>query len=243
MIPNALPQSLDDLLVHAQHYAEFNLRYRGSLPGTLFLLGPKGPAIFVPPSLADETAKNAFAADARLMCVAHGATATVMALEAWAVLAKPDAPLDPTQRPSLSPDRCEVVALMGEAAGQQQAKFLPILRNGAGTFVGFGEAQVMRCDHAQGRFAEILPAQPPTAEEQARAQAMLRARGIVITGPRCRNPNRAPHRGTGTHADVKAPILNYGYTPSLLEDTRIGPARTTGDHSTSRHSARARLKP
>ena len=47
MSPDPKPQSLADLLGYAEHYAEFNLRYRGSLTGTLFLLGPKGPAAFV----------------------------------------------------------------------------------------------------------------------------------------------------------------------------------------------------
>ena len=38
MSPDPKPQSLADLLGYAEHYAEFNLRYRGSLTGTLFLL-------------------------------------------------------------------------------------------------------------------------------------------------------------------------------------------------------------
>ncbi len=188
MTPNPNPESLDDLMGHAQHYAEFNLRHRGSLPGTLFLLGPKGPAAFVPPTLADEDAKDAFASDARLLCLAHGATAAVMALEAWATLGEPGVALDPNQRPSLAPDRREVVALVGEAAGIQQARFLPILRNASGTFTGFGEAHVLRCDQIQGRFAHLLPPQLPTTEEQARAQAMLRARGIVMTEPSAHKP-------------------------------------------------------
>ena len=40
MTPNPIPQSLDDLLDHAEDYANFKLRFRGRLPGTLFLLGP-----------------------------------------------------------------------------------------------------------------------------------------------------------------------------------------------------------
>jgi len=71
MMPNSKPVSLDDLFDHAAYYAEFKLRHHGSLPGTLFLLGPQGPSAFVPPTLADEDAKNAFAADARLLCVAQ----------------------------------------------------------------------------------------------------------------------------------------------------------------------------
>jgi hypothetical protein len=189
MTQNANPQALDDLLGLAENYAEFNLRYRGSLSGTLFLLGPQGPAAFAPPNLAEEHAKNAFAADARLLCVAHGATAAVMALEAWVVLAEPGAPLDPNQRPSLAPDRREVVALMGEAAGIQQAKFLPIRRNASGAFTGFGEPQVLHGSQTQGRFAQLLPTQTPTVEEQSRAQAILRAKGVVMATPATPKPS------------------------------------------------------
>jgi hypothetical protein len=112
-----------------------------------------------------------------------------MALEAWVVLAEPGAPLDPNQRPSLSPDRREVVALMGEAAGIQQAKFLPIRRNASGAFTGFGEPQVLHASQTQGRFAQLLPTQTPTVEEQARAQAILRAKGVVVATPAAPKPN------------------------------------------------------
>ena len=192
MTSNHKPASLDELLDHAAQYAEFNLSHAGSLPATLFLVGPKGPAVCVPPSLADEAAKNSFAADARLLCIAHGATAAVMELEAWALLSEPGVPLDPQQRPSQAPNRREVVALVGEAAGIHQVKFLPILRNVLGQFTGFGEAREIRCDQIQGRFAQILPAQLPTPEEQARAQAMLRARGIAMAAPPAQKPKTAP---------------------------------------------------
>jgi len=183
MTPNPDPKTLDDLIGHAEHYAQFNLRYRGTLPASLFLLGSQGPTIYVPSSLADEAAKDAFAENARLLCVAHRATATVLAMEAWALLAAPGTPIDPHQRPSLSPDRREVVALMGESPGVQRARFLPILRDASQKFSGFDIPQVVNADQAQGRFAQFLPAQTPTLAEQAHAQAILRARGIVTTAP------------------------------------------------------------
>ena len=181
MNPNLNSQPLDNLMGHAEHFAEFNLRYRGQLPGTLFLFGPEGTAAFVPPTLANENAKDAFAADARLLCVAHGATVAVMAMEAWVTLAEPGVPLDPNQRPSLSPHRREVVVLVGETAGIQPVKFLPILRDAAGNFTGFGETRSLQCDQIQGRYAQLLPPQLPSPDEQARAQAQLRARGILMT--------------------------------------------------------------
>jgi hypothetical protein len=189
MTLNLHPKTFDDLLGQAEHYARFNLRYRGTLPETLFLLGSQGPTIYVPPPLADEDDRKALAENARLLCVAHGATAAVIAMEAWALLAATGVPFDPNQRPSLSPDRREVVALMGEAPGMQQAKFLPILRDATRTFTGFGAPQLIHADQAQGRFAQLLPAQAPTPAEHARAQAILRARGIVTVAPTPQKPN------------------------------------------------------
>ena len=167
MTSNPKSQSLDDLLTHAEQYAGFNLRCRGVLPATLFLLGPKGPAVFVPSALTAEAAKDAFASEARLLSTAHGATAAVMALEAWSRMAEPGVPFDPNQRPSQSLDRREVVTLVGKAGGTYQVRVLPILRDMAGVFTGFGVAYVHRCEHIEGRFAQLLPAQLPTAAEQA----------------------------------------------------------------------------
>ena len=63
MTSNPQSQSLDDLLTHAEQYAGFNLRCRGVLPGTLFLDGPKVPAVFMPSALTTEAAKDAFVSD------------------------------------------------------------------------------------------------------------------------------------------------------------------------------------
>jgi hypothetical protein len=178
MISKPPIQSLDDLFASAAGYAKFSMHSAGCVPGTLLLLGPSGPAVFVPPSLEDEQDQYNFAAAARRLAIAHDASAVVMVLEAWVSVATPDTPLDPMTRPSEAPNRQEAVVLMGEAPGIQQTRFLPIQRTAAGAFAGFGETQVMCCDQVQGRFAQILPAQPPTADERLHAMATLRAMGI-----------------------------------------------------------------
>ena len=60
------------------------MRNMGRVPPTLLLIGADGPLMFIPENLADEHAKDDFATNARLLCIAHAATACVMALEAWA---------------------------------------------------------------------------------------------------------------------------------------------------------------
>ena len=67
----------------AGHYANHSRRNIGRVPPTLFLIGANGLVMFIPDNLADDSAKDDFATTARLMCIAHAATATVMTLEAW----------------------------------------------------------------------------------------------------------------------------------------------------------------
>jgi hypothetical protein len=67
--PRPKLESLDDLLAQAEHYANYSMRNMGRLPPTLFLLGSEGPMMFMPESLGDESAKDDFATNARLMCI------------------------------------------------------------------------------------------------------------------------------------------------------------------------------
>lgn len=173
------PKSLDDLLAQAEHYANFSMRNIGHLRPTLFLIGGDGPMMFMPESLADDRAKDDFATKARLMCIAHAATACVMALEAWATFAKPNEKLDVTEPPSEAFDRQEFVFLTGEAPGVQRQKFLPIIRSGNGKFFGFGESNDPGADQMSGRFAQILPPKVPDAQLREVAKAMLKVQGVA----------------------------------------------------------------
>jgi hypothetical protein len=171
-------ETLDDLLAQAEHYANYSMRNIGRLPPTLFLIGPDGPMIFMPESLADDSAKDDFANNARLMCIAHGATAVVMTLEAWAKFAKPGEKFDITEAPSEAFDRREFVVLMGESHTGQKQKFLPIIRSGNGKFFGFGESEVPEMDKMKGRFAQLLPTKVPDAQLREVAKAMLKVKGV-----------------------------------------------------------------
>jgi hypothetical protein len=183
-------ESLDDLLAQAEHYAGFCMRNSGKMSPTLFLIGADGPLMFVPASLADANEKDAFANTARLVCIAHGATVIVMALEAWMKTATPGEKFDMTEPPSEAFDRQEVIVLMGESHSGQKQKFLPIIRNGNGKFFGFGESNMPSLDKIEGRFAQILP--PKVADDQMRllAKTMLKVKGVNVakTGNRPRLP-------------------------------------------------------
>jgi hypothetical protein len=175
--PNQL-ETLDDLLAQAEHYAGFCMRNSGKMSPTLFLIGADGPLMFVPASLADENEKDDFATNSRLVCIAHAATAVVMALEAWMKTATPGEKFDMTEPPSEAFDRQEVIVLMGESHTGQKQKFLPIIRSGNGKFFGFGEPEVPEMDEMNGRFAQLLPTKIPDAELREVAKVMLKVKGV-----------------------------------------------------------------
>ncbi len=183
-------ETLDDLVAQAAHYAEFCMHNSGKMPATLFLIGADGPLMFLPASLADENEKDAFATISRLVCIANAATVVVMALEAWMKTATPGEKLDLTEPPSEAIDRQEVIVLMGESHGGQKQKFLPIIRSGNGKFFGFGESNTPDLDKIEGRFAQILPPKPATAEHRLLAQVMLKVKGgsVVKLGSTVRLP-------------------------------------------------------
>jgi hypothetical protein len=176
--PNPKLETLDDLLARAEHYANYSMRNMGRMPPTLFLIGPDGPLMFMPESLEDGAAKDDFATNARLLCIAHAAAACVMALEAWAKFAKPDEKLDETEPPSEAFDRREVIVLMGESHTGQKQKFLPIIRSGNGKFFSFGESEAPTMDEMKGRFAQLLPTKIPDAAMCDLAKAMLKVKGV-----------------------------------------------------------------
>ena len=180
MLPHPNPQTLDDLMANARHYAEYCMRGTGDLPPALFLIGSDGKQLmFMPKNLADVKAKNNFAAESQLMAIACGATVAVMALEAWMKAVKPGETLDTTEPPSEAFDRQEVVVLMGESMTEgRKQQMLPIIRSDNHKFFGFGDSAVETMDKLEGRFSQLLPAKVPDKEMRALALAMLKVKGI-----------------------------------------------------------------
>ena len=193
MPPVQLPrqlETLDDLLAQAEHYANHSMRNIGRVPPTLFLIGADGPVMFIPESMADDRAKDDFAATARLMCIAHAASACVMTLEAWAKFAQPGEKLDMTEAPSEAFDRRELVVLMGESRNGQKQRLLPIIRSDNGKFFGFGESELPELDEMKGRFAQLLPTKVPDDGLRQVAKAMLKVQGVkFVQSP---HPPRLP---------------------------------------------------
>lgn len=172
-------EALKQLMTHAELFALQSMRTIGQVPATLFIQTVEGPIALRPRSLGSTEAKDDFAATARLMCIAHKASATVLVAESWFRTAKKGQSLDLSVAPSEAPDRQEIVAIMGETRYGAAQKMLPIMRT-AGRFEGFGEALAVesgRGDYkTQGRFSSFLPEQYPDQHSQDRAREILKAK-------------------------------------------------------------------
>lgn len=167
-------KTLDDLIQQAEHHAHFCMRKSGKMAPTLFVLGSEGPMMFVPGTMADDTEKGQFANTARLMCIAHAATACVLAMEAWAKFAKPGEKFDESEEPSEAIDRREMIVLMGEDRSGLKQRFLPMIRHDKGKFFNLGEPEPPVGDEMKGRFAQILPPKMPDENLQSLARTMLK---------------------------------------------------------------------
>ena len=158
------------------------MRKFGFVPLTLVARGEHGVVFLSPYHLADDSAKDQFAQIARLVCVAHAATAAVLVLESWLAPIGSDMSGDGFASPSQSPDRREVVVLAGESDSGSRQTILPIVRARDGQFREFGKGEVVPTDSVSGRFARLLPAIPPTRAEQERASLVLAAMGVATSG-------------------------------------------------------------
>ena len=183
-MPNQKPlETLDDLLARAEAFAGFSMRSGGKVPPALFASSPGGQVFFMASAMPDVRAKDNFANTARLICVAHAATAAVMVLDAWMKVAKKDGSLDLSEPPSEALDRKEVVVITGETRGGSKQKILPIIRTDAGGFFGFGDYDG-RLTSFTGRFSQILPPKKPSAEMQRHAYQLLAAMGVAAAAHR-----------------------------------------------------------
>ncbi|MEO0016915.1 MAG: hypothetical protein RLZZ522_198 [Verrucomicrobiota bacterium] len=164
----------------AEHYATHMMRTTGSVPPTVIADTAAGYVFCMPAGLPDVAAKDRFAETARLLAVAHAATALVMVVEAWVRLAKPGTPLDTETPPSQAPDRQEMVVLMLEDATRCGNRLLPIHRGPAGEFLEFGHHPMPDYASAEGRFAGLMPKVAPTPAEVASAKATLLKLGMCV---------------------------------------------------------------
>ena len=167
--PNTKP--LQDLFKRAVDYASFIIRESAQLGPSILISATDGSHFFLTGDTSDDLAKDRFVREARLACIAYGAEAVVFVSEAWMSRRL-------SKRPSESPDREEIVILLGEAYESNLRKLFRVLRSESGPVVSIVECADLPLDQAKGRFTNILPLRRPTAEHQAQAKKLLAELGV-----------------------------------------------------------------
>jgi hypothetical protein len=171
---------LEALIAQARQYATHMMKTTGSVPPSLMAITPDGVMLFVPSGMGNDQAKDKFANAGRLVAIGYRATAVAMILESWATFAKRPGQLLTDVPPSQSPDREEVVVIMGETRETRAQQFLFIQRNSAGKFTGFGTSLVPQFNQMEGRFAQMLPPKVPTRQNAVMARTLLAAMGVKV---------------------------------------------------------------
>jgi hypothetical protein len=179
--PDDPSKGLQTIVNLAADYSGHMMRTSGSVPPTVIAETADGYVFCMPTEMTDDAAKDRFADVARLFAIAHGARSLVMIAEAWATLPDSRGHLDTQTPPSQSPNRREIVALMAEDQVSGATSLLPILRDHAGGFVGFGDPGPLKVGQAAGRFSGLMPRHEPSASDVAQAKAILLQLGLEIT--------------------------------------------------------------
>ena len=206
---------LDALGRQAADYALHMMLTAGSVPPTVIADTAEGYVFCTPGAMADDKAKDQFANLARLLAVAYGARALVMVVEEWVRVASRDSGVDPATPPSEVPDRKEVVVVISEDGTRSSNRFLPIQRNAAGGFLGFGTSPLPELKTLAGRFSGFMPSRPQSAENVTMAKAVplhpdrtpllpLRLRGRAGGRPEALPGGRGPGDRGHSNEDLAA---------------------------------------
>jgi hypothetical protein len=181
MLKDKGSEALEELMKSAELLAQTEMRTQGKVHPTLLMNGADGIGMLQPKQLASEREKDHFLQVGRLTCIAHGAIATVLVTESWMVTPKRGEQLDLSVPPSKSPNRQEVVTIMGETRQGHAQKILPIVRSEQGEFIGFsmGNPDMEAKDvNVKGRFSQFLSITEPDDEARELAKEVLRRIGL-----------------------------------------------------------------
>ena len=173
-IPTTATQSLD-ATARTRRDALFSMR--SGQGAAAFADTPVVPSSSFLPRWPTNAPKANFAT-ARLVCIAHGATAAVMILEAWMKLAAPDGCwISPCRRRIAS--RARSRDPHRRVSFGLQAKDSAHNPHGCRGFFGFGDFDGPSATSFQGRFAQIMPPKRPSAKMQTKARTVLAAMGVT----------------------------------------------------------------
>jgi hypothetical protein len=163
----------------AQEHARDAMRVDGALDPALFVASPEGLFLLSPMTWERPREKQDFFANLRLVCIAHAATALVLAYQAREVVAEPGELLPPLRGSSEALPGEEFIVLSGEGdGGLHQQRLALILRDGQGRVSGLGPFVAAAAEESECAMTNLLPEVPPTREMRAVANSILKTRGL-----------------------------------------------------------------
>jgi hypothetical protein len=164
---------------YIRHYAHLTLTGQfqmfGSLPPRLVCFSREYTTSMISHHLPDAAAREQFASDFRLLCIAEDALAAACMVEVW--MSPPDAQ---GFRPSEHPDRREFVIVNIELPdGKGEVNLYPIIREGD-TKPRLGQFQIFPRQPVQGILSGFLPEKTPTEADRIIAATLLQRTGRVL---------------------------------------------------------------
>lgn len=152
------------------HAVAKTLEVKGGIPPIFICYGRDRMVNLVASQLADDEVKDQFVSTLRHICIAEDAFAAVLVLESWI---SPACTEKTGIRPSLASDRQEFVVVQIEFPGNQgEMNQYPIIRDANGK-PSLGACSISQpIKDCTGRFANFMPATPPTEGERIIAQCL-----------------------------------------------------------------------
>jgi hypothetical protein len=173
-------EAIEELMEKAAFHADESLHVGFRVSPTLYIRCQDGTTTgYTLGNMIND--KEALVKNTRLMCVAHGAEATVLCAEASMQPNLKHKAVDFAQ----SAERQEVVVLLGESREQSFQRVLPILRMDDGAYFRFGQMSDIHGAKLDSLVGNLLSEDLPTEQKQLEAKSLLEARGMFpINGKR-----------------------------------------------------------
>jgi hypothetical protein len=169
-------EALEEEMRYAEITASAWMKRAGFCPQTFFMWGEEGRFILERPRPWDQ-GHEWFIKAGRLACAATGAYACVFISEAWTVIPRDGLQADLNQAPSQSPDREEILMIVGQTREERLQKAIQVFRDGNDKVLRLGGRFAFHPDSVK-QYGSFLSEEISTSETKERAMRELGEMGF-----------------------------------------------------------------
>jgi hypothetical protein len=169
-------QALEEEMRYAEHVASEWMKQAHFCPQTFFMCGEEGRFVLKRPRPWTQ-GHEWFAKAGKLACAATGAYACVFVSEAWTVIPREGRQPDWNQSPSQSPDREEIIMLIGQTREERVQRAIQVFRDDDENFLWLGEPFTFHPDSVK-QYGSFLSEQVSTRETKESAKRELEEMGF-----------------------------------------------------------------